>query len=261
MCFRVTDVGVQYLTKGCSANELQELNVSHCSHITDISVMRIAQRYTQLRLWLYDSFFHENLPRTEPKYYHKAASVCCFSNLLGCANFSISIWVTARGWRTRLWSGWVEALSARSTSAAATSRIKYYYHVCSCFHAFLKIWISGIWRTASNLGICIFRDWPLLREFLWGNWLLPSASQSQTLELRCIFIWNFSQVFSVQVFFLSHCFVTLTTDGNYICIQTFSWTNGFTKWNPSLYPQLFQWIFCFQQTNTIEEMISNFLHV
>lgn len=50
MCFRVTDVGVQYLTKGCSANELQELNVSHCSHITEISVMRIAQRYTQLRL-------------------------------------------------------------------------------------------------------------------------------------------------------------------------------------------------------------------
>uniref|UniRef100_A0A3B4EZ18 F-box and leucine rich repeat protein 13 n=1 Tax=Pundamilia nyererei TaxID=303518 RepID=A0A3B4EZ18_9CICH len=47
-CNRVTDVGVQYLTKGCSANELQELNVSHCSHITDISVMRIAQRYTQL---------------------------------------------------------------------------------------------------------------------------------------------------------------------------------------------------------------------
>uniref|UniRef100_A0A668S435 F-box/LRR-repeat protein 15-like leucin rich repeat domain-containing protein n=1 Tax=Oreochromis aureus TaxID=47969 RepID=A0A668S435_OREAU len=47
-CNRVTDVGVQYLTKGCSANELQELNVSHCSHITDISVMRIAQRLCKL---------------------------------------------------------------------------------------------------------------------------------------------------------------------------------------------------------------------
>ncbi|XP_013124115.2 dynein regulatory complex subunit 6 isoform X1 [Oreochromis niloticus] len=47
-CNRVTDVGVQYLTKGCSANELQELNISHCSHITDISVMRIAQRLCKL---------------------------------------------------------------------------------------------------------------------------------------------------------------------------------------------------------------------
>uniref|UniRef100_A0A3Q0RAR9 F-box/LRR-repeat protein 15-like leucin rich repeat domain-containing protein n=1 Tax=Amphilophus citrinellus TaxID=61819 RepID=A0A3Q0RAR9_AMPCI len=47
-CSKVTDVGIQYLTKGCSATKLRELNVSHCSHITDISVMRIAQRYIQL---------------------------------------------------------------------------------------------------------------------------------------------------------------------------------------------------------------------
>uniref|UniRef100_A0A3Q0R7S9 F-box/LRR-repeat protein 15-like leucin rich repeat domain-containing protein n=1 Tax=Amphilophus citrinellus TaxID=61819 RepID=A0A3Q0R7S9_AMPCI len=52
-CSKVTDVGIQYLTKGCSATKLRELNVSHCSHITDISVMRIAQRLYKL--------FHLNL--------------------------------------------------------------------------------------------------------------------------------------------------------------------------------------------------------
>jgi len=45
LCFRVSDVGIQYLTEGFSANKLQELNISQCSRITDISVMRIAQRY------------------------------------------------------------------------------------------------------------------------------------------------------------------------------------------------------------------------
>lgn len=44
-CFRVSDIGIQCLTEGSSSTKLRELNVSHCSHITDISVMRIAQRY------------------------------------------------------------------------------------------------------------------------------------------------------------------------------------------------------------------------
>uniref|UniRef100_A0A3Q1FUA6 F-box/LRR-repeat protein 15-like leucin rich repeat domain-containing protein n=1 Tax=Acanthochromis polyacanthus TaxID=80966 RepID=A0A3Q1FUA6_9TELE len=39
------DVGILYLTEGSSASKLKELNVSHCSHITDTSVMSIAQRY------------------------------------------------------------------------------------------------------------------------------------------------------------------------------------------------------------------------
>uniref|UniRef100_A0A671Y482 F-box and leucine-rich repeat protein 13 n=1 Tax=Sparus aurata TaxID=8175 RepID=A0A671Y482_SPAAU len=36
------------LTKGFSSSKLRELNVSHCSHITDISVLSIAQRYIGL---------------------------------------------------------------------------------------------------------------------------------------------------------------------------------------------------------------------
>lgn len=45
LCFRVSDVGIQCLTEGSSCAKLRELNVSHCSRITDISVMRIAHRY------------------------------------------------------------------------------------------------------------------------------------------------------------------------------------------------------------------------
>ncbi|CAG5958170.1 unnamed protein product [Menidia menidia] len=48
LCSRVSDVGIQYLVDGCSANKLHELNVSHCPQITDISVRRIAQRLCKL---------------------------------------------------------------------------------------------------------------------------------------------------------------------------------------------------------------------
>ncbi|XP_070686646.1 F-box and leucine-rich repeat protein 13 [Pempheris klunzingeri] len=48
LCNRVSDAGIQCLTGGCSAAKLRELNVSHCSHITDRSVMRIAQRLCKL---------------------------------------------------------------------------------------------------------------------------------------------------------------------------------------------------------------------
>uniref|UniRef100_A0A3P8S651 F-box/LRR-repeat protein 15-like leucin rich repeat domain-containing protein n=1 Tax=Amphiprion percula TaxID=161767 RepID=A0A3P8S651_AMPPE len=49
LCFRVSDVGIKYLTKGSSANKLKELNVSHCSHITDTSVMRIQKLCKNVR--------------------------------------------------------------------------------------------------------------------------------------------------------------------------------------------------------------------
>uniref|UniRef100_A0A3B4UUE1 F-box and leucine rich repeat protein 13 n=1 Tax=Seriola dumerili TaxID=41447 RepID=A0A3B4UUE1_SERDU len=48
LCHKVSDVGIKYLTEGSSVTKLRELNVSHCSHITDISVMRIAQRLCKL---------------------------------------------------------------------------------------------------------------------------------------------------------------------------------------------------------------------
>ncbi|XP_041852573.1 dynein regulatory complex subunit 6 isoform X2 [Melanotaenia boesemani] len=48
LCSRVSDVGIQYLTEGSSADKLQELNLSQCSRITDMSVMKIAQRLSQL---------------------------------------------------------------------------------------------------------------------------------------------------------------------------------------------------------------------
>ncbi|XP_071358182.1 F-box and leucine-rich repeat protein 13 isoform X2 [Trachinotus anak] len=48
LCNKVSDAGIKYLTEGSSVTKLRELNVSHCSHITDISVMRIAQRLCKL---------------------------------------------------------------------------------------------------------------------------------------------------------------------------------------------------------------------
>ncbi|KAM9352391.1 F-box and leucine-rich repeat protein 13 [Symphorus nematophorus] len=48
LCDKVSDVGIQCLTEGSSSTKLRELNVSHCSHITDISVKRIAQRLCKL---------------------------------------------------------------------------------------------------------------------------------------------------------------------------------------------------------------------
>uniref|UniRef100_A0A8C5DI42 F-box/LRR-repeat protein 15-like leucin rich repeat domain-containing protein n=1 Tax=Gouania willdenowi TaxID=441366 RepID=A0A8C5DI42_GOUWI len=50
---RISDVGIQYLTKGGSASKLRELNVSQCVLITDASVKRIARRLCKL--------FHLNL--------------------------------------------------------------------------------------------------------------------------------------------------------------------------------------------------------
>ncbi|XP_034735797.1 dynein regulatory complex subunit 6 isoform X2 [Etheostoma cragini] len=48
LCNKVSDTGIQFLTEGFSSTKLRELNVSYCSHITDISVMRIAQRLCKL---------------------------------------------------------------------------------------------------------------------------------------------------------------------------------------------------------------------
>ncbi|XP_036961774.1 dynein regulatory complex subunit 6 isoform X4 [Acanthopagrus latus] len=48
LCEKVSDMGIQCLTKGSSSSKLRELNVSHCSHITDISVLSIAQRLRKL---------------------------------------------------------------------------------------------------------------------------------------------------------------------------------------------------------------------
>ncbi|XP_037539123.1 dynein regulatory complex subunit 6 [Nematolebias whitei] len=48
LCNRVSDSGIECLTKGSSANKLRTLNVSHCCHITDISVKRIAKRLCKL---------------------------------------------------------------------------------------------------------------------------------------------------------------------------------------------------------------------
>lgn len=53
MCFRVSDVGIFHLTGVSSVNKLQELNVSHCSLITDISVKRIAERYNRITVYTY----------------------------------------------------------------------------------------------------------------------------------------------------------------------------------------------------------------
>uniref|UniRef100_A0A8P4GBS6 F-box domain-containing protein n=1 Tax=Dicentrarchus labrax TaxID=13489 RepID=A0A8P4GBS6_DICLA len=47
-CNKVSDIGIQCLTEGSSSTKLRELNVSQCSHITDISVKRIAQRLCKL---------------------------------------------------------------------------------------------------------------------------------------------------------------------------------------------------------------------
>uniref|UniRef100_A0A8C9XRT4 F-box and leucine-rich repeat protein 13 n=1 Tax=Sander lucioperca TaxID=283035 RepID=A0A8C9XRT4_SANLU len=48
LCNKVSDTGIQYMTEGFSSTKLRELNVSYCSHVTDISVMRIAQRLCKL---------------------------------------------------------------------------------------------------------------------------------------------------------------------------------------------------------------------
>ncbi|XP_034071679.1 dynein regulatory complex subunit 6 isoform X1 [Gymnodraco acuticeps] len=48
LCSKVSDTGIQYLTEGSSSTKLRELNVSYCCHITDISVMMIAQRLCKL---------------------------------------------------------------------------------------------------------------------------------------------------------------------------------------------------------------------
>ncbi|KAM9854742.1 F-box and leucine-rich repeat protein 13 [Aulostomus maculatus] len=48
LCTKVSDEGIHYLVEGSSATKLRELNISYCSHITDVSVMRIAQKFCKL---------------------------------------------------------------------------------------------------------------------------------------------------------------------------------------------------------------------
>ncbi|XP_029137274.2 F-box and leucine-rich repeat protein 13 [Labrus bergylta] len=48
VCYKVSDYGIMCLTEGSSSNHLRELNVSHCSGITDVSVRRIGQRLCKL---------------------------------------------------------------------------------------------------------------------------------------------------------------------------------------------------------------------
>lgn len=62
-----------------------------------------------------------------------AAPLCCVCVLSGCVSCTTSTWVTARDWPTRLWSGWVAALSALWTSVVATFRIRYFLHVTHSF--------------------------------------------------------------------------------------------------------------------------------
>ncbi len=160
--FRVSDNGIQCLTEGSSSTKLRELNVSHCSHITDMSVMRIAQRYI-------DTFTHIshcgllNSVRQQLFLCH----VCTI--LSGCVNCPISTWAIVRDWLTWVWSGWVAALSALLTSAVATSRIRYCLDVCSYPHTFLKERqkITGPDGEVCNLIFVFFRGWRLLREFAW----------------------------------------------------------------------------------------------
>ena len=41
---RVSDMGLRYLTEGPSASKLRELNLSNCSRINDLAIMRVAQK-------------------------------------------------------------------------------------------------------------------------------------------------------------------------------------------------------------------------
>lgn len=115
---RVSDVGIRYLTEGSAAMKLKELNISHCSLITNTSVMRIAQRYIINFTYCYK----HALPWSHGQLF---CAVCvCVHNLSGAVNCTISTWVTVKGWLTRVWSGWVAALSAPLTSVAAEFRMR-----------------------------------------------------------------------------------------------------------------------------------------
>ncbi|KAL0968389.1 hypothetical protein UPYG_G00266240 [Umbra pygmaea] len=45
---RVSDLGMRYVTEGPSAFKLRELHLDHCSHITDLCIMRLAQKCSKL---------------------------------------------------------------------------------------------------------------------------------------------------------------------------------------------------------------------
>ncbi|XP_045892775.1 dynein regulatory complex subunit 6 isoform X3 [Micropterus dolomieu] len=80
LCNKVSDVGIQCLTEGSSSTKLRELNISHCIHITDISIMRIAQRLCKL--------YHLNLSYcerlTDKSLDWLSGSSICSLDLSGC---------------------------------------------------------------------------------------------------------------------------------------------------------------------------------
>nr|XP_046250511.1 dynein regulatory complex subunit 6 isoform X3 [Scatophagus argus] len=80
LCNKVSDIGIQFLTEGSSTTKLRELNVSHCTHITDISVMRIAQRLCKL--------YHLNLSYcerlTDRSLEFLSGSSVCSLDISGC---------------------------------------------------------------------------------------------------------------------------------------------------------------------------------
>nr|XP_009296243.1 F-box/LRR-repeat protein 13 isoform X2 [Danio rerio] len=47
-CFKVTDMGLHYITEGPSAGQLRELDLSYCLKITDLSLRRISQKCISL---------------------------------------------------------------------------------------------------------------------------------------------------------------------------------------------------------------------
>uniref|UniRef100_UPI00398EA419 F-box and leucine-rich repeat protein 13 isoform X4 n=1 Tax=Pristiophorus japonicus TaxID=55135 RepID=UPI00398EA419 len=47
-CISITDVGVRYLAEGSSGSKLRELNLSNCMYITDLSMLKIVQKCSNL---------------------------------------------------------------------------------------------------------------------------------------------------------------------------------------------------------------------
>ena len=52
LSFRLSDAGVRYIVEGSSGPKLRELNLTNCLRVSDVSVLRIAQRYVFLRCYL-----------------------------------------------------------------------------------------------------------------------------------------------------------------------------------------------------------------
>lgn len=53
--FRISDAGLRPFLEGSSGTKLRELNFATCIHVTDASLMKIAQRYciivTPVLIW------------------------------------------------------------------------------------------------------------------------------------------------------------------------------------------------------------------